>query len=308
MPIIAWACHPAVGHGPVLTAPMEAFNDSKPDKEQVTAQYPRSSFVFHPLFRHLHSPPLAKYSRVFAAAVECLAVSQGPEQQRQATQVLHSGLPTTRPSTAHSRQQKFRIIRILALLHYHSLGWEPTEPSSSFEYGQGSGSSQAPEGIDLRLEDGTGIWSGQGPGPGLSPTLEEFLNSIDIPELSSQGPDPLLLEPTYDLIVGSFSQQPNYSPPPPIPLGECSAGPSAGQFVGPSAGNFAENFAGYPQWYSQARAEGRAEGLAEGRAEGVAYAKAALADIMESTIQPLINQMTSMRGSLNCRRCFLSCS
>lgn len=162
-PMIFRARHP-VDQSPGsldLPSPPEAFKDTRPDKQRLNVPSPRPSFDFHRPFRQLLSILTGAHSSIFAAAVKCLAVSRAPKEHRQPTLVLRPGLSITRLSTAHSHQRKFRIIRALALLHYHSLGQEPSGPSFSFGYGgHGDGSSQAPGGIDSRLEDGAGFWSG----------------------------------------------------------------------------------------------------------------------------------------------------
>lgn len=261
-----------------LTVPREA----KPDERRVNAPSPCPSFDIHPPLRHLPFTHTGGYSWTCAAAVKCLAISPAPEGNGQPTPVLHPRLPITRPSDAQSRQQKLRTMRLLALIHSHSLSGEPNRSSLSFGYDHGSGSSQGPWGFDLRLEDGTGIFSGQGPGPELS-LLDEFLNSINTPEPPSQEPDALSGTLTHSPITSSFPQQPTYAPPPPVPPDQYSAGYSAGHSTG----------------YSRGYSVGYSEGHSAGYYYGVSQVHAALARFMQSTIRPPNNQKASIHGSLN---------
>lgn len=274
---------------------------------------PSPSFDFPRLFRRLLSIPSGTHLWIFAA-VKCLAVFRAPEEHRKPTPVLHPRLPIIRPST-RSRQRKFRIIQVLALLYYHLFGQEPSGPSSSFRYGHGDGASQAPGGIDTHLGGGGDITSGQGPGLELS-LLEEFLNSTDVPgqgpelstqeveelwnsiitlQLPGQGPDISSSRPANHLTTRSSHQQSDCAPRPPVPLGEYTAGPS----TGPAAGSFVKNLAEHSDGYSAAYSKGRSEGHAEGFAEGLAHARAAMERSIKSAFYSLTNQKALMQGALN---------
>lgn len=280
-PIISQACRPAIDQSPGSLVPpvlMKAFKSSKSDDQKMNAQIFNPSPDLHCAFRQL--PPMSTGKCPYILVmVKCLAVLRAPEEDDQPGAVGHPELSFV-CSSAHSGRRESRIIWVLALLHYYSLSWEPGGSSFFFEYGHASGSSEAPGGIGPRLEDGNGIQSGQGPGPGLQ-ELDEFLNSTTIHELLGQGQNASFSKPFHDPINSPIPQQPDFPSRPPVPLDSYSMEYSAGYSVGHSVGHSAGHSTGYTVGYS----------------DGVAHVYATLTRFLESAIQPLINQKALIQNS-----------